>query len=306
MRPRSCPCARVRNRPDGRRCAVVVALVVTRRCSRPSLLVRVRRASGTYRIGPATTTPVTKAARRGFHPEVLSRVPRRSSTPRLPPARSDVLGGQLGDRHLRHAARAHAPPVLDRRPDPVDGGSLLRGRRHHRLPLPRRGHAHDRAVERRARTAVPLLHRLRPRRALPPAAGGALLPRRRRDGESGGRRQPGASRGRDGARSRRGATQRVDHLRGAPARPPSRRSRTSPSSPKICTKRPTGSARGQPPPGGTPGIAELLLGSARAVPWFDDPDALDRPLTDGGRRGGGVRRWRTHAATRSAGSPRSR
>jgi hypothetical protein len=36
------------------------------------------------------------------------------------------------------------------------------------------------------------------------------------------------------------------------------------------------------PPEGTPGIAELNPWECLAVPWFDDPDALDRPLTDDG------------------------
>jgi hypothetical protein len=36
------------------------------------------------------------------------------------------------------------------------------------------------------------------------------------------------------------------------------------------------------PAEGTPGVAELSPWECLAVPWFDDPDALDRPLTDGG------------------------
>lgn len=40
---------------------------------------------------------------------------------------------------------------------------------------------------------------------------------------------------------------------------------------------------GRPQPtAGTPGIDELSAWECLAVPWFDDPDALDRPLTDGG------------------------
>jgi hypothetical protein len=36
------------------------------------------------------------------------------------------------------------------------------------------------------------------------------------------------------------------------------------------------------PAEGTPGVAELSAWECLAVPWFDDPDALDRPLTDDG------------------------
>ena len=50
----------------------------------------------------------------------------------------------------------------------------------------------------------------------------------------------------------------IYEVRGTPASCPAR----VPSSPKICTKRPTGSARGAEAPEGTPGIAEFLLGSA--------------------------------------------
>ncbi|MEX2100798.1 MAG: hypothetical protein WEB19_05225 [Acidimicrobiia bacterium] len=37
-----------------------------------------------------------------------------------------------------------------------------------------------------------------------------------------------------------------------------------------------------PPPKGSPPAAELSAWECTAVPWFDDPDALDRPLTDDG------------------------
>jgi len=36
------------------------------------------------------------------------------------------------------------------------------------------------------------------------------------------------------------------------------------------------------PPPGTPGVEELSAWECLAVPWFDDPGALDRPITDDG------------------------
>ncbi|HEX9467474.1 MAG TPA: hypothetical protein VGA11_03620 [Acidimicrobiia bacterium] len=46
---------------------------------------------------------------------------------------------------------------------------------------------------------------------------------------------------------------------------------------------PNWKCEGRPEPAaGTPGIAELSPWECSAVPWFDDPTALDRPLTDGG------------------------
>ena len=51
------------------------------------------------------------------------------------PARARALGGRSVARQVRHAARAHAAPVLDRRPDPVDGGRVLRGVGDHAVPL---------------------------------------------------------------------------------------------------------------------------------------------------------------------------
>jgi hypothetical protein len=44
--------------------------------------------------------------------------------------------------------------------------------------------------------------------------------------------------------------------------------------------------RSEPAPG-TPGVAELTPWECLAVPWFDDPDALDRPVT-----ADGPERWR--------------
>ena len=66
-------------------------------------------------------------------------------------SRAHVVGAELDDRPVRHAARADDAAVLDRRAHQLHGGSLLRVLGHDALPLPRRGHAHAR--RRRTRCA---------------------------------------------------------------------------------------------------------------------------------------------------------
>ena len=65
---------------------------------------------------------------------------------------------------------------------------------------------------------------------------------------------------------------------------------------------------GQPPPAGdTEPPTEFSPWECTAVPWFDDPAALDRPLTDGGPASWSPRRQLDSAhGGRSARSPRSK
>ena len=209
-----------------------------------------------------------------------------------------VVGGQLGDRRLRHAARADAAAVLDRRAHRVDGGPLLRGRGD-APPYHFMAAATLTAGSRRTRCAasVPHVRRLRPRRAVPPAPRRALLRGDDRGGEGSGRRRiPRSARSppsptSTGARRRVGrSTRSRDAALVAPLR----------YEPVVVddihARSRTGSARGAP--SRRPERRESpssTRGSASSVPWFDDPDALDRPLTDDGPAAGSARPWRRRA-----------
>ena len=58
---------------------------------------------------------------RQLHRQVVVRVPRLPRHREQPGARAHAVGGRRRDRRVRHAARAHAPAVLDARAHPVDG-----------------------------------------------------------------------------------------------------------------------------------------------------------------------------------------
>ena len=63
---------------------------------------------------------------------------------------------------------------------------------------------------------------------------------------------------------------------------------------------PNWECEGEPePPEGTPGIAEFSSWECLAVPWFDDPEALDRPLTDDGPA-----KWRRAPVEEARDAPR--
>ena len=249
------------------------------------------------RTGRSRTTPATRAAPpQDFTAKSWPEYRAFLDTANSLAARSHGVGGRRRDRRVRHAARAHAAAVLDPRPDPVDGGPLLRGVGDDAVPLhDDRGHARADAVEPGARAPVPLDRRLRPRRAVPAAAGRALLRRVHRRGEGGGGAEPVAAPGRDRARPRRQAAERVDDLPGR--RLADGRSR-SPYEPVVVDdlqrRRRSGSAKGEPRAGRrTPRRrAEFSPWECTAVPWFNDPAALDRPLAAAARRRG-------HAPTRS-------
>ena len=103
----------------------------------------------------------------------------------------------------------------------------------------------------------------------------------RRQGQ--GRAEPEPRAGRDGARPRRQAAVGMDHLPGEGRRP---RCRPCAYEPVVATdmkSEPGWKCEGVPEPADTGGpVAEFSPWECSAVPWFSDPDALDRPITDDG------------------------
>ena len=279
----------------------VVAIAVLAVIATTVALVRVQRRPRLPAVlGPLQLHRLRERHRPRTSPRSRGPSTGRSSTPRTrsPPGRMAV-GGRRRDRRVRHAARADAAAVLDRRPHPVDGGPLLRGVGDDAVPLHDGRDARAGAVEPGARAAVQVDRRLRPRRAVPPAAGRPLLRgvQRRREGE-GRRRNPVAAPGRDRARPRRQAAVGLDDLRGRRLADGRRRSPYEPVVVDGHARRAVrGSATGEPKPAPAPGPheSEFSPWECSAVPWFNDPDALDRPLTDGGPRA-----WQRAPARRRA------
>ena len=132
----------------------------------------------------------------------------------LPP-RAHGVGGRRRHRRVRHAARADAAAVLDPRPHPVDGGPLLRGVGDDAVPL----HDDRRRSRSRRRTRCGAC----PYRSIADFDLGVrylqLMGVRyyaafTDAGEAGRGEEPAAAAGRDRARPRRQAAERVEHLPG--------------------------------------------------------------------------------------------
>ena len=225
-------------------------------------------------------------SRRRLHREVVARVPRVHRHRERAPAGSHGCGrASSTHRRVRHAARADAAAVLDRRAHPVDGGPLLRGVGDDAVPLHDDRDAHASQPSNPVRgLAVPVDRRLRPRRALPPAAwASATTPRSASEAKDDGGGEPGAARGRDRARPRRRARRAAG------------RSTRSPTSPTVQAAALRARGRRRPARGAELEVRRASRARRRhvrsrefsaweclAVPWFNDPDALDRPLTDDG------------------------
>ena len=224
-------------------------------------------------------------------------------------ARPHAVGGRRRDRRVRHAARAHAAAVLDRRPHPVDGGPLLRGVGDDAVPLHDGRDARAVAVEPGARAAVQVDRRLRPRRAVPPADGRALLRgvqrrRRRRRRRTHPALRPVATVPDLDGKPPSGWTiyQVADSPMVAGARRTSRSSSTT-STPAPAWKC-NGRGRSRSQDAGRRVRVQPVGVQRGAV--VQRPDALDRPLTAGGpaswkrgRRRRRTRRGEARAARRS-------
>ena len=236
---------------------------------------------------------------------------RPSSTPRtrLPPGRMVWEGGDAIGAYGTPLALMLLP-VLDPRADPVDGGAVLRGVDDDAVPLHDRRDARAVAVEPGAGVAVPLDHRLRPRRAVPAADGRALLRRVHRRGEG----RPAANRTRRCARSRPCPTSIGKPPNGwtiyrVADSPTVQALRYQPvvvddlqSDAVVAVRGRSRRRSGTPTP-----HAEFSPWECTAVPWFDDPAALDRPLTDGGPASLGQRADSSSArSVAEAAAPRGR
>ena len=121
---------------------------------------------------------------------------------------------------------------------------------------------------------------LRPRRALPAAARRPLLHGVLDRGEGAGRRQPGPRAGRAGSATATARRRRVGHLRGARSAtvPPLRYEPVVVNAAlrdAVGVLRPPSRCRAQK-------IRELGAWECLAAGWWNDPDALDRPLAAGG------------------------
>ena len=198
-------------------------------------------------------------------------------------ARPHAVGRRRRDRRVRHAARADAAAVLDRRAHPVDGGPVLRGVGDHAVPL------HD--GRRRSRSTPSNPVRGLPYRSiadfdlgvqLPPAPGRPLLRGVRRRRRTRRRREPAPRRSRPCPTST-ASRRRAGRSTGSPTADACRPLQYEPvvvDGMHVGTGWKCEGVAEAGRPGGP--SRRVSPWECTAVPWFNDPDALDRPLTDDG------------------------
>ena len=258
-----------------------------RRASGSTRASRASSATGRSGTRPATRTrrraadPNFKAEARKQYPEYRALIDRMARAP----AGTRAVGGRELDRRVRHAARVDAAAVLDARSDPELRGPLLRVGREHavRVHGDRAALGVGQRVEPGPRSRLPLDRELRRRRALPPRARRALLPRALAGGE--GRRRTRTRGSGSSGRPPTSTTQPPegwsiyevrDHALVAPL----------PYEPVV-----VGAARGhaagvlrrperRPIPGPELGDWECV-----AAGWWSKPQNLDRPLAASGPAG---------------------
>ena len=254
-------------------------------------------------------TGYESGTRRRLHRQVVARVPRVHRHRELARARPHAVGGRRRDRRVRHAARADAAAVLDRTAASSRWKASTTRRRRRRRTTSWRWRR-SRSTPSNPVRGLPYQYdrRLRPRRAVPPAAWACATTRRSATDGQGQRptANPALAAGRDRARPRRQAAVGMDDLRGRTTRRRSQAARVRAGRRRRPARRsPRGSARASrsPPTPAAESRSSARGSAARCRGSTTRTRSTGRSPTTGPRRGSARRRPKAARRRRSRRCP---